>query len=76
MMSLKTALEIVEAWLTKSFDGGRHPRRIDLIDAGVIGSLRLFQRMSAILSCLLCIVTSETDSAATSGKDSRWQDGP
>lgn len=33
MMSLKTALEIVDTWLTTPFDGGRHQRRIDLIDA-------------------------------------------
>jgi ribose 5-phosphate isomerase B len=33
MMSLKTALEIVDAWLTTPFDGGRHQHRIDLIDA-------------------------------------------
>ncbi len=33
MMSLKTALEIVDAWLTTPFDGGRHQRRIEEIDA-------------------------------------------
>jgi ribose 5-phosphate isomerase B len=33
MMSLKTALEIVDAWLNTPFEGGRHQRRIDLIDA-------------------------------------------
>ena len=33
MMSLKTALEIVDAWLATPFDGGRHQRRIDEIDA-------------------------------------------
>jgi ribose 5-phosphate isomerase B len=33
MMSLKTALEIVDAWLETPFDGGRHQHRIDLIDA-------------------------------------------
>jgi ribose 5-phosphate isomerase B len=33
MMSLKTALKIVDAWLETPFDGGRHQRRIDLIDA-------------------------------------------
>jgi ribose 5-phosphate isomerase B len=33
MMSVNTALEIVNAWLDTPFDGGRHQRRIDLIDA-------------------------------------------
>lgn len=33
MMSIKTALEIVDAWLATPFDGGRHQRRIDEIDA-------------------------------------------
>jgi ribose 5-phosphate isomerase B len=33
MMSLKTALEIVDTWLATPFDGGRHQHRIDLIDA-------------------------------------------
>ena len=33
MMSIDTALEIVDAWLVTPFDGGRHQRRIDLIDA-------------------------------------------
>jgi ribose 5-phosphate isomerase B len=33
MMSLKTALEIVDTWLETPFDGGRHQHRIDLIDA-------------------------------------------
>jgi ribose 5-phosphate isomerase B len=33
MMSIKTALEIVDTWLATPFDGGRHQRRIDLIDA-------------------------------------------
>jgi ribose 5-phosphate isomerase B len=33
MMSIKTAFEIVETWLETPFDGGRHQRRIDLIDA-------------------------------------------
>lgn len=33
MMSIKTALEIVDTWLTTPFDGGRHQRRIDEIDA-------------------------------------------
>jgi ribose 5-phosphate isomerase B len=34
MMSIKTALEIVDTWLATPFDGGRHQRRIDEIDAG------------------------------------------
>jgi len=33
MMSLPTALEIVRIWLTTPFEGGRHLRRIELIDA-------------------------------------------
>lgn len=33
MMSAETALEIVDTWLTTPFEGGRHQRRIDLIDA-------------------------------------------
>jgi ribose 5-phosphate isomerase B len=33
MMSIKTALEIVDTWLTTPFDGGRHQRRIEEIDA-------------------------------------------
>ena len=32
MISLETALEVVETWLETPFDGGRHQRRIDLID--------------------------------------------
>lgn len=32
MMSLETALEIVRVWLETPFEGGRHQRRIDLID--------------------------------------------
>ena len=32
MMSLETALEIVRIWLTTPFEGGRHQRRIELID--------------------------------------------
>ncbi len=35
MMSLKTALEIVRIWIETSFEGGRHQRRIELIDAPV-----------------------------------------
>ncbi len=33
MMPLETALEIVRVWLNTEFEGGRHQRRIDLIDA-------------------------------------------
>ena len=33
MMSLEVALEIVRVWLETPFDGGRHQRRIELIDA-------------------------------------------
>ena len=32
MMNLETALEIVRIWLNTPFEGGRHQRRIDLID--------------------------------------------
>jgi ribose 5-phosphate isomerase B len=32
MMPLETALAIAEAWLTIPFEGGRHERRITLID--------------------------------------------
>jgi ribose 5-phosphate isomerase B len=32
MMQLQTALEIVHIWLREPFDGGRHLRRIQLID--------------------------------------------
>ena len=32
MMDLATALEIVQTWLETPFEGGRHQRRIDLID--------------------------------------------
>jgi len=32
MMSLETALELVRIWLTTPFEGGRHQRRIELID--------------------------------------------
>jgi ribose 5-phosphate isomerase B len=35
MMSLQTALEIVNTWLDTPFAGGRHQRRIDEIDAPV-----------------------------------------
>jgi len=33
MVSLETALKIVRVWLDTPFEGGRHQRRIDLIDA-------------------------------------------
>lgn len=33
MMSIQTALEIVDTWLATPFEGGRHQRRIDEIDA-------------------------------------------
>lgn len=33
MMTLQTAFEIVQIWLDTPFEGGRHQRRIDLIDA-------------------------------------------
>ena len=33
MMSLETALQIVQIWLDTPFEGGRHQRRIELIDA-------------------------------------------
>jgi ribose 5-phosphate isomerase B len=32
-ISLETALEIVKVWLETPFEGGRHQRRIDLIDS-------------------------------------------
>ncbi len=32
VMPLEIALEIVRVWLTTPFEGGRHQRRIDLID--------------------------------------------
>jgi ribose 5-phosphate isomerase RpiB len=32
MMPLQTALELVSIWLREPFDGGRHLRRIQLID--------------------------------------------
>ena len=32
MMTLEMALEIVRVWLDTPFEGGRHQRRIDLID--------------------------------------------
>lgn len=39
MMSIETALQIVRLWLDTPFEGGRHKRRIDLID-GVTGIAR------------------------------------
>jgi ribose 5-phosphate isomerase B len=33
MMTLETALEIVRIWLETPFEGGRHVRRIQLLDA-------------------------------------------
>ena len=33
MMSLETALQIVRIWLETPFEGGRHQKRIDLIDS-------------------------------------------
>src|SRR5258707_14491079 len=33
MVSLEIALEIVKIWLETPFEGGRHQRRIDLIDS-------------------------------------------
>lgn len=33
MMTLETALEIVRIWLDTAFEGGRHQRRIEMIDA-------------------------------------------
>ncbi len=35
MMSLETALSCVKVWLDTPFDGGRHQRRIDLIDSAI-----------------------------------------
>jgi ribose 5-phosphate isomerase B len=32
MISLDTALGIVKVWLETPFDGGRHQRRIEMID--------------------------------------------
>jgi ribose 5-phosphate isomerase B len=32
MMNLDTAIEIVRIWLETSFAGGRHQRRVDMID--------------------------------------------
>jgi ribose 5-phosphate isomerase B len=35
MVSLETALDLVKIWLETPFEGGRHQRRIDLIDAEI-----------------------------------------
>lgn len=35
MISLETALAIVKVWLETPFEGGRHQRRIEEIDAGM-----------------------------------------
>jgi ribose 5-phosphate isomerase B len=35
MISLETALQLVRIWLETPFEGGRHQRRIELIDAAV-----------------------------------------
>ncbi len=32
LVTLETALDIVQTWLREPFDGGRHQRRIELID--------------------------------------------
>jgi ribose 5-phosphate isomerase B len=36
MMTLETALQIVQLWLETPFEGGRHQRRIELIDAAPV----------------------------------------
>jgi len=33
MVSLETALQLVQIWLDTAFEGGRHQHRIELIDA-------------------------------------------
>jgi ribose 5-phosphate isomerase B len=33
MMSLESALQIVKIWLETPFEGGRHQKRLELIDA-------------------------------------------
>jgi ribose 5-phosphate isomerase B len=38
MITLETALEIIRVWLETPFEGGRHQRRIELIDAGSEGT--------------------------------------
>ena len=37
LVPLKTALEIVDAWLTARFEGGRHQRRIGQIESAQAG---------------------------------------
>ena len=37
MLTPDDALAIVDVWMTTPFDGGRHQRRLDLIDAGARG---------------------------------------
>lgn len=34
MMTLETAISCVKVWLDTPFDGGRHKKRIDMIDSG------------------------------------------
>lgn len=36
MMTVETALDIVRIWLETPFDGGRHQKRIDLIDSAAV----------------------------------------
>jgi ribose 5-phosphate isomerase B len=36
LITLDTALEIVRIWLETDFEGGRHQRRIEMIDAAVL----------------------------------------
>jgi ribose 5-phosphate isomerase B len=36
MVSLETALQLVQIWLETPFEGGRHQRRINLIDAPLV----------------------------------------
>jgi len=37
MITLETALQLVQIWLETPFEGGRHQRRIALIDAPTLG---------------------------------------
>ena len=37
MITLETALQLVQIWLETPFEGGRHQRRIELIDAPTLG---------------------------------------
>ena len=41
MMSLETALNIVDTWLNTLFEGGRHERRINLIDTDSLSTTTL-----------------------------------